>query len=72
MARQVLSRLIGVLAAQLNLEDTVDSERLVAEAVDCVGDLLLGGSGEVVYLASVVLSVILRLDFSAFRDAAHW
>lgn len=36
VAGQVVARLAGVLAAQLDLEDAVDAEGFVAEAVDCV------------------------------------
>lgn len=59
IAGEVLALDTGVLARKLNLENAVDAEGLVAEALDGVGDLLGSGAGEVVYLAYIRGSVSL-------------
>lgn len=51
VAGEVLAFLARVLAGELDFEDTVDAQGLVAETLDGVGDLLRRGAGEVVDLA---------------------
>jgi hypothetical protein len=48
---QVLARLAGVFAGEMDLEYAVDAQGFFFEALDGVGDFLGGGAGEVVYLA---------------------
>ena len=51
VAGEVLARLAGVLAGQLDLEHAVDAQGLFLEALNGVVDFLGGGAGEVVDLA---------------------
>lgn len=51
VAGQVVARLAGVLARELDFEHAVDAQGFVLEALDGVGDFLGGGAGEVVGLA---------------------
>ena len=53
VAREVLTWLPRVLAAQLNLQHAIHAQGLVLESLDGVGDLLLGILGEVVDLALI-------------------
>ena len=58
VAGQVLARLAGVFAGEMDLEHAVDAQGFFLEALDGVGDFLGGRAGEVVDLACVDVSIL--------------
>lgn len=50
IACQKVFFLTGVFAAQVNLQHAVHTERLIPEAINCIGNLLFCELGEVVHL----------------------
>ena len=57
VTREVIPRLSRVFAGKVDLEDAVDAEGLVAEAVDGVGEFFFGEFAEVVELALAVATL---------------
>lgn len=53
IAGEIVTRLPCVLATQLDLQHAIDTQGLILEPFDGVGDLLLGKLGEVVDLALI-------------------
>jgi hypothetical protein len=57
LASQIVPRNAGELAAEMDLQHAVDSQSLVVEALDGIGNFLLSELGEVVGLALVGCSL---------------